>query len=253
MKKYFIIISSILIIFITVALLILVLKVIPEKKEEALLKEQILQYYESKYQQYRLENDKYADYEVDVAFLGDSLTDGYDLSKYYPQFTTANRGIGGETTFGLESRMELSVYELKPKVVVMLIGGNNLNTMFDNYENLLKGLQENLPDTKVILLSLSAMGRDWAHKNQLAAYNNVKIKALAEKYGLFCNIFCFDKQIRYLNRNGKTTQFRSTEHAFQHILAALLFHFDHGYTCNFIVGKYLFQPGRNIKIRGRAA
>ena len=183
MKKYFIILSSILIILITVALLILVLKVIPEKKEEALLKEQILQYYESKYQQYRLENDKYADYEVDVAFLGDSLTDGYDLSKYYPQFTTANRGIGGETTFGLESRMELSVYELKPKVVVMLIGGNNLNTMFDNYENLLKGLQENLPDTKVILLSLSAMGRDWAHKNQLAAYNNVKIKALAEKYG----------------------------------------------------------------------
>ena len=183
MKKYFIILSSILIILITVALLIFVLKVIPEKKEEALLKEQILQYYDSKYQQYRLENDKYADYEVDVAFLGDSLTDGYDLSKYYPQFTTANRGIGGETTFGLESRMELSVYELKPKVVVMLIGGNNLNTMFDNYENLLKGLQENLPDTKVILLSLSAMGRDWAHKNQLAAYNNVKIKALAEKYG----------------------------------------------------------------------
>ena len=184
MKKYFIILSSILIILITVALLIFVLKVIPEKKEEALLKEQILQYYESKYQQYRLENDKYADYEVDVAFLGDSLTDGYDLSKYYPQFTTANRGIGGETTFGLESRMELSVYELKPKVVVMLIGGNNLNTMFDNYENLLKGLQENLPDTNVILLSLSVMGQDWAHKNQLAAYNNVKIKALAEKYGV---------------------------------------------------------------------
>ena len=105
MKKYFIILSSILIILITVALLIFVLKVIPEKKEEALLKEQILQYYESKYQQYRLENDKYADYEVDVAFLGDSLTDGYDLSKYYPQFTTANRGFGGETTFGLESRM----------------------------------------------------------------------------------------------------------------------------------------------------
>ena len=183
MKKYFIILSSILIILITVALLIFVLKVIPEKKEEALLKEQILQYYESKYQQYRLENDKYADYEVDVAFLGDSLTDGYDLSKYYPQFTTANRGIGGETTFGLESRMELSVYELKPKVVVMLIGGNNLNTMFDNYEHILKGLKDNLPNTKIILLSLTNMGQDWGKGNELAAYNNVKIKKLAEKYG----------------------------------------------------------------------
>ena len=78
--------------------------------------------------------------------------------------------------------MQLSVYDLKPKVVVMLIGGNNLDTMFQNYENILIGLREHLPNTKVVLLSLSAMGKDWAHKNQLAAYNNVKIKALAEKY-----------------------------------------------------------------------
>ena len=64
----------------------------------------------------------------------------------------------------------------------MLIGGNNLNTMFENYENILIGLQQNLPQTKVVILSLTAMGRDWAYKNHLAAYNNVKIKALSEKY-----------------------------------------------------------------------
>ena len=34
------------------------------------------------------ENEKYADLEVDVAFLGDSLTDNYDLEKYYPQYLT---------------------------------------------------------------------------------------------------------------------------------------------------------------------
>ena len=27
-------------------------------------------------------NDKYSDYEVDVVFLGDSLTDGYNLKLY---------------------------------------------------------------------------------------------------------------------------------------------------------------------------
>lgn len=161
------------------------LKYIPQQKQQAQLQEQIRQYYENKYAQYAEENQTFADYEVDVAFLGDSLTDGYDLSKYYPQFVTANRGIGGETTFGLESRMALSAYELKPKVVVMLIGANNIDTMFENYESILKGLQQNLPDTQVVLISLSAMGRDWAHKNHLAAYNNVKIKALAEEYGFY--------------------------------------------------------------------
>lgn len=162
----------------------------PAMEEKEAQKQLIAQYYADKLALYQQENEAYADYEVDVAFLGDSLTDGCDLSVYYPQYKTANRGIGGETTIGLEYRMQVSAYDLKPKVVVMLIGGNNLDTMFDNYENLLKGLQTNLPQTKVILVSLTAMGRQWAYKNSLAAYQNVKIKLLAEKYGFaFVDVF----------------------------------------------------------------
>jgi lysophospholipase L1-like esterase len=79
--------------------------------------------------------------------------------------------------------LQVSVYDLKPKVVVMLIGGNNINTMFDNYERILKGLEENLPNTNVVLLSLTSMsGEIWGANNKLAAYNNAKIKLYAEKY-----------------------------------------------------------------------
>ena len=128
---------------------------------------------------------------MDVAFIGDSLTDGYDLKKYYPQYVTANRGIGGDTTFGLEQRLQVSLYDLKPKVVVMLIGANNMDSMFDNYESILISLKENLPDSKIVLLSLTAMGGEhWGRKNELAAYNNVKIKLYAEKYGFtFIDLF----------------------------------------------------------------
>ena len=184
-KKVIYIIVCILSFLIIAAVLFLLLKYIPDHKKQTLLQEQILQYYEAKYEQYQQENDTFADYEVDVAFLGDSLTDGYDLNKYYPQFLTVNRAIGGETTVGLESRISLSAYELKPKVIVMLIGGNNIDTMFTNYESIPQGLQQNLPDAKIILLSLSAMGHDWTYKNRLAAYNNVKIKILAEKYSFY--------------------------------------------------------------------
>jgi lysophospholipase L1-like esterase len=76
----------------------------------------------------------------------------------------------------------VSVYDLKPKVAVMLIGANNTETMFDNYERILQGLQQHLPKTKIILLSLTSMSGEWGKKNHLAAYNNVKIKLLAEKY-----------------------------------------------------------------------
>lgn len=158
-------------------------EVLPQKREEEEMMRLLEEYYAEKVALYETENESYEDYEVDVAFLGDSLTDGYDLKEYYPQYLTLNRGIGGDTTFGLEKRLQVSVYDLKPKVAVMLIGANNFDTMFENYEDILNGLKENLPNTKVVLLSLTSMSGEWGKNNQKAAYNNVKIKLFAEKYG----------------------------------------------------------------------
>lgn len=147
------------------------------------LKKRIAEYRAQKFSAYEEENARYADFEVDVAFLGDSLTDGYDLKTYYPQYLVSNRGIGGETTVGLEERMKLSLYDLCPKVAVMLIGANNIDTMLENYEDLLIGFQKNVPQTKIILLSLTSMSGEWGKKNELARYNNIRIKLLAEEYG----------------------------------------------------------------------
>ena len=53
----------------------------------------------------------------------------------------------------------------------------------ENYESILQELGQNLPESKIVLLSLTAMGGEhWGRKNQLAAYNNVSIKLLAERY-----------------------------------------------------------------------
>ena len=133
---------------------------------------------------------EFDDYEVEVAFLGDSLTDGCDLATYYPDYITSNRGIGGDTTTDVLGRITYSVYDLKPQVVVLLIGGNNLQTMFKDYEKILIGLRDNLPNTKVILVSLSAMGLDHKDKNKMAMENNLIIYDLATKYNFYyVNIF----------------------------------------------------------------
>ena len=160
-------------------------------QEQKAWEQEVQAYRDAKTARYNRENEEFDDYEVEVAFLGDSLTDGYDLAKYYPQYITANRGIGGDTTFDLEARLQVSVYDLKPQVVVMLIGANNPDTMLDNYETILQGLKENLPETQVVLLSMTAMGGEhWGSKNAQAAYNNVSIKLLAEKYGYtFVDLF----------------------------------------------------------------
>ena len=182
-KRYFIPLCVIVLALIVFAIVYFAV-ILPEKREEAQIEQAVQAYRAAKLEQYAEENAAYDDYEVEVAFIGDSLTDGYDLAKYYPQYITSNRGIGGDTTFGLEERLQVSLYDLKPQVVVMLIGANNLDSMFQNYESILKGLKENLPESKIVILSLTAMGGDhWGPKNQLAAYNNVTIKLLADKYG----------------------------------------------------------------------
>jgi lysophospholipase L1-like esterase len=156
---------------------------IKDRRKKADWDRQVQEYLNAKLAVYTAENEKYADYEVDVAFLGDSLTDGYPLEAFYPQYKVTNRGIGGDTTFTLQNRLQTSVLDLKPKIIVMLIGGNNPQTMFDNYENILMGLKNNLPNTKIVLLSLTSMSQDWGKHNHIAAYNNVKIQKLAQQYG----------------------------------------------------------------------
>ncbi len=156
---------------------------LPEKREkEAQLKE-YQEFYAQMLRDYAAENSRYEDFQVDVAFLGDSITAGYDVKSYYPEYVVANRGIGGETTYGLKDRLAVSVLDLKPKVCVMLIGGNNIDTMFRDYEDILLIFQEKMPETKIVLVSLSPTSDPIAERNKTLAYNNVKIKLLAEKYG----------------------------------------------------------------------
>lgn len=156
---------------------------LPKEKQAEEWRVTMQNYYDTKLAFFAEENEQYDDYEVDVAFIGDSLTDGYDVNVSYPQYTVVNRGVSGDTTFGVEERLKVSLYDLKPKVVVMLIGANNLDTMFENYEDILIALRDNLPQSEIVLVSLTSMSMEWGKNNQLAAYNNVKIKLLAEKYG----------------------------------------------------------------------
>ena len=200
-RFWMIVIAVICVISIAVSLFFLI-SYQKERRHQAQLAQQVQEYTRSKLEAYAAENEAYADYEMDVAFLGDSLTDGYPLDEFYPQFQVTNRGIGGDTTFTLQARLQTSVIDLKPKVIVLLIGGNNLDTMFDNYEDILRTFQQQLPQTKVVLLSLTSMSGDWARKNELAALNNVKIQLLAQKYGYeFVDLFTplFDLQTGMLH------------------------------------------------------
>lgn len=61
-----------------------------------------------------------------VVFMGDSITDGWKLNEYFPNQPYVNRGISGQTTPQMLLRFRPDVINLKPKVVVILAGTNDI-------------------------------------------------------------------------------------------------------------------------------
>jgi lysophospholipase L1-like esterase len=61
-----------------------------------------------------------------VVFMGDSITDGWKLAEYFPGKPYVNRGISGQTTPQMLIRFRPDVVDLKPKVVVILAGTNDI-------------------------------------------------------------------------------------------------------------------------------
>jgi lysophospholipase L1-like esterase len=61
-----------------------------------------------------------------VVFLGDSITEGWDLAKYFPGKPYVNRGIGGQTTMQMLVRMHPDVIHLQPAAFVLLAGTNDI-------------------------------------------------------------------------------------------------------------------------------
>lgn len=99
-----------------------------------------------------------------VVFMGDSITDNWDNEGYggfFPGKPYVDRGIGGQTTPQMVLRFRHDVIDLKPEVVVILAGTNDIagNTgpmVLEDIEDNLKTMCElaRLHKIKVVLASL---------------------------------------------------------------------------------------------------
>jgi lysophospholipase L1-like esterase len=66
--------------------------------------------------------------EIRVVFMGDSITDGWGRGRgqFFPGKPYVNRGISGQTTPQMLIRFRPDVIALKPKLVVILAGTNDI-------------------------------------------------------------------------------------------------------------------------------
>lgn len=93
-------------------------------------------------------------------FLGDSITEVYDLDKYYPDLPVVNSGVSGYTTKDILERLDEMVYQYNPSKVFLLIGTNDLDKkvsneeIFDNIKKIIKNIKEKRPYAEIYLESI---------------------------------------------------------------------------------------------------
>lgn len=92
-------------------------------------------------------------------FIGDSITEFYPIADLLSDFSVINRGIGGDTSEDLLSRLN-DILILEPKKIFMLIGTNDIGLSVpqeqtvSNIETICKKIAEKLPNTELYLISV---------------------------------------------------------------------------------------------------
>ena len=120
--------------------------------------------------------------EVDLLFLGDSLTERCDLALYYPEYIAANRGIDGDTVSGVIDRLEASLNIERVGALVLLIGINDIVDAMERYLELLCKIRERYPRTRIIALAPLPTGGIYTSMNRPALKLATQIQALAVSY-----------------------------------------------------------------------
>jgi lysophospholipase L1-like esterase len=150
---------------------------------------------------YRSENAQLAaapSAQARVVFIGDSITDFWgrssDAGVFFPGKPYLNRGISGQTTPQMLIRFRADVIALKPRVVVILAGTNDIGNglalaaIEDNLTSMCELAQAN--GIKVVVASILPIN-DYIHPEQ-SVYRptakileiNAWIKAYAQRKGL---------------------------------------------------------------------
>jgi lysophospholipase L1-like esterase len=127
---------------------------------------------------------------IDVMFLGDSITAGWSgpgkeiWTKTYAPLHAGNFGVGGDETQNVLWRIDNGeTVGIHPKVVVLMIGTNNVKPVCDpkaiagGVTAVVKDLRAKLPDTKILLLGIFPRGQKAdVYRDHIKAINTIIAK-----------------------------------------------------------------------------
>ena len=127
--------------------------------------------------------------DIDVMFVGDSLTEMWPMALWDSNFgrlKPANFGIGGDHTGNLLWRLKQpAIAALKPKLVVLMVGVNNINLCNEQPEEVFSGIQavvamlrQHYPAARILLNAVLPEGLPDSDERRRIVALNQRVRAL---------------------------------------------------------------------------
>lgn len=132
-----------------------------------------------------------------VVLVGDSITEGFEVAKYFPGRRVLNRGIGADVignalpdddNRGLLRRMNESIFDCAPTDVFLMIGINDLGSgrtpsvMEAGYREILEHVKSKAPTVRVHVESVLPTRGQYAKHNANVNDFNARLQRLAKEF-----------------------------------------------------------------------
>jgi len=160
-------------------------------------------------------NKRVAEGNVDLVFIGDSITQGWEgggkevWATFYGKRNAVNLGIGGDRTQHVIWRLDHdNVKNISPKAAVVMIGTNNSGSntpeqIAEGVAAIVKQLRTKLPKTQVLLLAVFPRGPD---KNDKRRQVNEKTNEIFKKLADGKIVHYLDIGPKFLQDDGTLTR-----------------------------------------------
>jgi beta-glucosidase len=131
----------------------------------------------------------------DIVFLGDSITEGWDKGLYahfFGGWTTLNLGVSSDLTQSMLWRLDHGEWgQLRPRVVVLMIGTNNLTANSQPADvavgvgEIVRFIKARSPQSRILLVGLLPRGQFAAEAQRgVVAQVNTRLRRCADGMGL---------------------------------------------------------------------
>ncbi len=136
-----------------------------------------------------------------IVFLGNSLTQNFELAEFFPNYKIKNRGINGDVSVVILNRVK-SITDLHPSKIFVEMGINDLGTgvsrdsILKNYNSLIDFIQSECKSTRIFIQSTFPVENGG---KRYPNFCNERVNAEVVKLNTSLEELAIEKKITFVN------------------------------------------------------